>query len=479
MNLERELLLLLGALLPLSALSCGGNSTAGPELSGYETRAEYPLSGRQDSDPLFRRIKAAVDSIRLIDTHEHLISESLWLKQKVDFFYWFQQPWFPQYAGSDLVSAGMPEKDLAVLGDTSLSDDERWAVMAPYWPMMSLTAYGQALRTAARELHGVDRIDSGSWRTLNERIREAHKPGFYEKVLHDKAGIDLIILDRIVLIDEDVEENLPPRTVRVRRFDQTFISFDRATVERFSAKHGLKVSGLDDWLALLDLEFREIIERGYFVGIKNSQAYDRPLSFENVPKERAAAIFARLMESGSLDFDSRKPLEDFMMHAVAERAGRHDLTVQVHTGIQAGPGNDVGRSDPMLLLPLIQAHPETRFALFHGSFPYMHELGVLAKNYRNVYIDMCWMYVLSPTDSRDWLARWLETVPVNKILGFGGDYLFPEGSYAHGLIARRVVAEALCRKVEEGYLSLDEALWAGRRILRENAIELFRLQRFL
>jgi predicted TIM-barrel fold metal-dependent hydrolase len=124
-------------------------------------------------------------------------------------------------------------------------------------------------------------------------------------------------------------------------------------------------------------------------------------------------------------------------------------------------------------------YPDTKFDLFHGSYPYMGELATLAKNFPNVYLDMCWLAIISPTTTRLWLQQWLETVPANKIFAFGGDYLFPEGAYAHAKMARRVVAEALTAKVMEGYLTEAEAVEVARMILRENAIELFGLQRFL
>ena len=109
----------------------------------------------------------------------------------------------------------------------------------------------------------------------------------------------------------------------------------------------------------------------------------------------------------------------------------------------------------------------------------MGELTAMVKNYANVYLDMCLMPVFSMSVTREWLHKWLETLPVNKINFFGGDCLFPEGAYGHSVMARRVVTEVLTEKVEEGYLSTDEALSIARRILRENAIELYRLQRFL
>ena len=62
--------------------------------------------------------------------------------------------------------------------------------------------------------------------------------------------------------------------------------------------------------------------------------------------------------------------------------------------------------------------------------------------------------MLEELATRLWLHQWLETVPTNKIMAFGGDYLFPEGVYAHSLVARRVVAEVLAWKVKDGYFSM-------------------------
>ena len=45
------------------------------------------------------------------------------------------------------------------------------------------------------------------------------------------------------------------------------------------------------------------------------------------------------------------------------------------------------------------------------------------------------------------LHEWLETIPASKILGFGGDYIIPEGSYGHAVMARQVVTQVLCDKI--------------------------------
>ena len=103
----------------------------------------------------------------------------------------------------------------------------------------------------------------------------------------------------------------------------------------------------------------------------------------------------------------------------------------------------------------------------------------MAKYFPNVYVNGCWLSHISPAAYRRALISWIETVPINKIMAFGGDYIFPEGSYAHSLVARQLVAEVLAEKVEQGYFTESEAVWVAQRLLRGNAIDLFGLERFL
>jgi hypothetical protein len=83
------------------------------------------------------------------------------------------------------------------------------------------------------------------------------------------------------------------------------------------------------------------------------------------------------------------------------------------------------------------------------------------------------MHIISPSRSRRALSDWLDEVPANKIMGFGGDYLFVEGSYGHSVIARENVAKVLASKVDEGVYSMEQAKKYASWILRENPMRLF------
>ena len=135
--------------------------------------------------------------------------------------------------------------------------------------------------------------------------------------------------------------------------------------------------------------------------------------------------------------------------------------------------NLVTNSNPTHLVNLFIDYGEAKFDILHGSYPYTAELATLAKNFHNVYVDLCWLHIISPSHARRALSEFLDTVPSNKILAFGGDYRFVEGVYGHAVIARQNVAKVLTEKVEEDGYEEMEAIHLAKRLLRDNAIELF------
>jgi len=170
-----------------------------------------------------------------------------------------------------------------------------------------------------------------------------------------------------------------------------------------------------------------------------------------------------------------KAFQDFMFHFILAIANRKRLIMQVHTGIQEGSGNFLSNSNPELLSNLFLEYPEVAFDLFHIGYPYQTVSGVLAKNFPNVYLDMCWAHIVSPNASVQALCEWIDTVPLNKISAFGGDYLFVDGVAGHLHLARADVARALALKVEEGLFDEDKAVQVAGMLLYENPKRLFRL----
>lgn len=436
------------------------------------------LSGclKFSEDSTQTKIKQAVDSINIIDTHEHLMSEKSRLGFTTDIFYLFKN-----YPRHDLISAGLQKKDEEYIFNDKNPLEERWNKFDPYWKKTRNTAYSQVILIAAKNLFGVDDLNENTYKKLNKKVVESNHKGWYSYVLKEKSGIDISILDPpdvYLELDSIINEEF---FVRVKRFDN-FIRFPINKINYIEEQTNEKIETLDDYLNALDIEFQNAIKVDKIVGIKSALAYRRSLFHEDIPRPEAEKIFNKILSSEKLDPEELKKIEDFMMFRVIGKAEEYNLPIQIHTGILAGNNrsNPIENTNATLLINLFLKFPKARFVIFHGSYPYMAELGVLAKNFPNVYIDMCWMYIISPEASRTYLEEWLLTVPSSKIMAFGGDMSASvEGVYGHVVIARKIITEVLTGMVEKEYYTEQEAIKIAKMILRENAIEVYNLETFL
>jgi len=151
----------------------------------------------------------------------------------------------------------------------------------------------------------------------------------------------------------------------------------------------------------MDLSFERRIKEG-IIGIKTALAYNRVICYEKVTKYQVERVFNRVF-----DHLGAKSLQDFLMRQVIQRAIEAKLPIQIHTGLQdqEGNGNIIANANPAHLVNLFVQYPQVKFDVFHTSYPYTGELTALAKNFPNVYADLCWMYIVSPYIARRTLAE--------------------------------------------------------------------------
>ena len=422
---------------------------------------------------LRERLGSVIGTMECIDTHEHFYPEKARLAQRSDLFHLASH-----YVFDDLVCAGMPEESRRLLHDRNRSDAERWQVFEPYWKSVKLTGYGQALRLAVRELYGIDEINGATLPAINEAIHRANRPGLYDDVLRKRAHI------RVALVEPGWRASpvKPDRDYLVlsRQFDRYIMIRDRKEVKELEEATGVSITNLASLKQAVDRNFAESQKLG-MVAIKTTLAYHRDLNFHRVDAADAERDIQVLLKGeretakGRARFDNRpfRNLEDHMLRYVVSLADAHKLPMQIHTGSFAGHWNYIANANPAHLTQLLFDFPNVRFDLFHMSFPYMGELAAITKLFPHVYADFCWAWVLSPAAARRALREFIDTVPANKILGYGGDYWFPELAYAHLLMARRNIAEVMAELVEERLCTETEALEVARMILHDNASKLF------
>jgi len=429
---------------------------------------------------LYHTIRQAVDEVRLVDTHEHLLQEKERTAKKPDLF----ETFLAHYASSDLVSSGMPQEELDKVRDAKLPLEARWEIFKPFWEKIRNTGYARALDIAVRDLYGVNGISQDTYKEIAHRMEEENKPGIYQWILKEKSGIDISILDSLIASLDEVDGRF---FAPVTRFDDFVMAKERMDFEALGKRCGKPIHSFSDLIKAFELEFEKASK--IIVGVKIGLAYMRDLRFDKVSQREAEEVFVNIYNQDlfrrrllntrvqrvpeGLSFGETKPFQDFIVHKIVQSAAEKGLPVQIHTGLQEGNENIITNSNPTLLINLFREYRDVRFDIFHGSYPYTGELAVLAKNFQNVYIDMCWLHIISPYMARQALAEWLDSVPWNKIFGFGGDYIFAEGVYGHSVIARENIARVLAEKAEEGSFTEKQAVHLARKLLRENAYEFF------
>lgn len=389
--------------------------------------------------------------MEIVSSHEHLLWEDERIKDRADFY-----TLVSHYLANDLVSAGAP------------ASPKTYAEFAPWWKAARLTGYGQAMRIAARDIYGEEPSSAASVERINAKMAAANRPGLYQSVLKDRARIRYAVLDDYWHAD-------PQRPdarffVLSRKLDPFCSARQASDIRKMEEATGVSITGLAGLKRAMERRLEQSLEQG-LVTLKSTLAYSRSLRYELVSERDAEEEFTQLMKSPQRQPPQR--LSDHMFHHALGLAQERGLPIQVHTGYLAGNGGALENTRPMHLANLFGRYPKVMFDLFHLGWPWMHETTALAKMYRNVAADFCWMWVLSPAGARAALSEMLETVPANKILGFGGDYRYVELSYAHAKMARAGIAQVLSEKVAQGWCSESEALETARMLLHDNAARLF------
>jgi hypothetical protein len=102
---------------------------------------------------------------------------------------------------------------------------------------------------------------------------------------------------------------------------------------------------------------------------------------------------------------------------------------------------------------------------------------MLGKGFPNCWLNLCWTHIISQRFAMDGMDEALDLIPVNKIIGFGGDYNIPvEKVYGHLVMAREDVARVFAQRVERGQMTEDQAIELARKWLWDNPRELYRLE---
>lgn len=233
-----------------------------------------------------------------------------------------------------------------------------------------------------------------------------------------------------------------------------------------------------EWFEAVGEGLRSGVERGA-VAVKTIAAYRGGLRLRRHPAADVSAAFHQAREQAR-QTDLRARLSgEALCHSLVFEAARHCLALgvplQVHCGL-GDPDEDLALAGPLGLRELIAAPPLAglRIILLH-CYPYHREAAYLCAVHPNVYMDLSLTIPLAASDGTQAMREVLGLCPWSKLL-YGTDASrLPEAYFVAAALHREALEAALSDLVEARVLAWDEAVEAGRRVLKDNALSLYGL----
>lgn len=425
----------------------------------------------------FNVILEEMNNSPVIDVHDHIISEED--RYKGNFFYFF-----PHYVNRDIVSAGMNSKLMDRLINFQDYTEKDIGTFFEYWEKTKNTSYSKSLIRGLKDIFGFNDINIKNYKELENELNKSKIKGWYDNI-YRKAKIEKIVNQ---YVSENLDEQLDVDRkffAPVAWFDFMFKIFKQSDLARIEGDTDTSIHTLDDLLIAFDKVFEKKVIDKNATAIKISISYTRNLKIRKFTRHEAEKSFNKLFDKSIVNVSwqdekglSQKdilPLQDYLIHYVIKFAESTDIPIKIHTGFQDGYQNFIDNSNPASLLEVFREYKNARFVLLHGGYPYINETVAIGKMFKNVFLDTCWLHIISPTSAKYYLHQLIEAVPSNKVFGFGGDYYIIEGAYGHLLFTKENIAAVLAKKVDDGYFNIKEAITYANKILYENPKEFYSL----
>lgn len=404
----------------------------------------------------------------LVDVHEHHLPE-VFLQREVNLLQLFQQ----SYAGwTQARPYPLPSETRD--GDPMLAGTPptSWEALAPFLEHSGSNAAVRNLVDAILELHGAgqEQITRDNWETLDTAVRAAHRrPEWTGEVLR-RAGIEQVITDPYSdpLLDARAAFGQQYHSVvRINSLACAWHPHSRDhngnTGRALLARRGLNPTTFDEFLDAL-APFVDSLAGHHQVALKNALAYDRDVAFDLPDEDLARRAWGKTQPTPA----ERKAFGDLVVDQLCARAAERNVPVQMHLGTALIRG-----SHPLLVAGLIERHPRTRFLLMHLAYPWSRDLLGMAFVYRNVWLDLTWSFLLSPSHFQLALHEAIELLPDESRMMLGGDNWHAEETYGAMRRARRLIAEVLETKRASGYFHAGDAERLANKILHQNARAFF------
>jgi len=323
---------------------------------------------------------------------------------------------------------------------------------------------------AITQLYGIQELTLDNWDDVSRIVELAHRDKlWHRRILTEHCHYQRVMLDAYWNPgDDNGDPELFSATLRIDDFLRAYVPHEKDGDGVAFADRYQPPKSLGELEGLLRARIATHIARGG-MALKSAIAYERGLDFGVAEPGLAAKALQNGLEATAEQVDA---FQNWTFDLVCRVASEVDLPFQIHTGL-----GQLEKTGALQLLPTIKAHPQTRFVLFHGSFPWSDDLCALIHSHRSVWVDLCWLPLISPSRARSFVREMVELGTVDRMT-WGCDTWTGEESLGALLAVRDALGVAFGELVDEGWMTLADAEAYVRRILVDNAQRLYRDREF-
>ncbi|MDH4272145.1 MAG: amidohydrolase [Candidatus Aminicenantes bacterium] len=241
-------------------------------------------------------------------------------------------------------------------------------------------------------------------------------------------------------------------------------------------KFNIKINDLGSYLRLVDAVLSHY-KTNDARALKFASAYIRTLWFDDVDEDEAAAIFREAGKAKLTDKNEYKKIQDFIARYICAKAGELDLPVHFHTGFGYVATLRNLDSNPLNLESIFSdmRFEKTRFVMLHSGYPWGPLMEPMLEK-KNVFVEFSAMNWMVYWDNlAELLYQWLSYHNLAGKIMFGSDAGTPVFYWIAAENSRRALYMALSRLVDLNRFDEDMAILIARKIMRDNAIRVHKL----
>jgi glucuronate isomerase len=417
----------------------------------------------------FIKIFEEIPNTPVIDIHTHLNPVRLKAKDLSEIILY-------HYIATELASSGMPREILDIE-----DPDERVRRVIPFLKNVRNTSTFWALRRVFSLFDFNEELTEKSFALLKDKFMDFEKNfdgiSFLRKrVKVEKAFLTLQFTDTGLTFDTSFFTG----SLRLERLSKEFSKESLGMLENLFSLKVNSVRGMREAVGEVFDKFKERIST-ITISLNPSETI-----VTDHREELVDEAIRKTETGGRLSLEEKNALLSFVVEEFLKLIKDEGIVFQLMLGVErpvvgaSPPDYAIVVNEPSQLLslcPLFHKYKEVSFDLISASRTQTHELDVIAKNYRNVYVSGFWWYSYYPSIMMERTVEKLQMLPVNKWCAFFSDAQVPEWVFGKAQLVKHQLAITLSDLVEKEYLDLQLALETARSLLYENALEIYRLKR--